>query len=170
MGSAPENAERQAGGWHKLRAGREKCTARRRDGQTCEAPAVPGALICRRHGGGAPQVKIAAQRRQLQMALWTAHAGFGTVRGKAGQFECPVPNHGRRARPGGVRGEVPAASRGASLRPEQAQPRSLVRCQGCGPMNSTVITDWPRSGSSGPYRQKIRQLRGCCSPRRSPTP
>jgi hypothetical protein len=85
--TAPENAERQADGLHKLRAGREQCTATRRDGQPCEAPAIPGGLVCKRHGGGAPQVKIAAQHRQLQMALWVASADFKAVRGTPDQFE-----------------------------------------------------------------------------------
>jgi hypothetical protein len=85
--TAPENAERQADGLHKLRAGREQCTATRRDGQPCEAPAIPGGLVCKRHGGGAPQVKIAAQHRQLQLALWVASADFEAARGTPEQFE-----------------------------------------------------------------------------------
>jgi hypothetical protein len=84
--TATENAERQASGLHKLRAGREQCTATRRDGQPCEAPAIPGGLVCKRHGGGAPQVKIAAEHRQLQMALWVASADFEAVRGTPEQF------------------------------------------------------------------------------------
>jgi hypothetical protein len=85
--TAAENAERKAGGLHKFRAGREQCTATRRDGQPCEAPAIPGGLVCKRHGGGAPQVKIAAQHRQLQLALWVAGADFDAARGTSEQFE-----------------------------------------------------------------------------------
>jgi hypothetical protein len=85
--SAAENAERQANGRHKLRAGRDQCTATRRDSQPCEAPAIPGGLVCERHGGAAPQVRIAAQHRQLQLALWMARADFRAVRGTPDQFE-----------------------------------------------------------------------------------
>jgi hypothetical protein len=35
---------------------RERCNATRRDGEPCQAPAVKGATVCRRHGGAAPQV------------------------------------------------------------------------------------------------------------------
>ena len=35
---------------------RERCSARRRDGQPCGAPAAKGAVVCRVHGGAAPQV------------------------------------------------------------------------------------------------------------------
>jgi hypothetical protein len=41
---------------------RERCTARRRDGQQCGAPAVPGATVCRRHGGSAPAVRRNAEQ------------------------------------------------------------------------------------------------------------
>lgn len=85
--TATENAERQANGLHKLRAGREQCTATRRDGQPCDAPAIPGGLVCKRHGGGAPQVRIPAQHRQLQLAVWVASADFKAARGTPEQFE-----------------------------------------------------------------------------------
>lgn len=39
------------------------CTATSRSGNQCKLPAVPGATVCRVHGGAAPQVKAAANRR-----------------------------------------------------------------------------------------------------------
>ena len=40
-----------------------RCTARKRNGEPCKAMAARGATVCRVHGGSAPQVKAAAQRR-----------------------------------------------------------------------------------------------------------
>lgn len=43
---------------------RQQCTATAKSsGRQCAQPAVPGAVVCRVHGGSAPQVKAAAQRR-----------------------------------------------------------------------------------------------------------
>jgi len=56
-------------------AGRRRhdpCEAHRRDGQPCGAHAIPGGTVCEAHGGGAPQVKIAARHRELQFALFDA--------------------------------------------------------------------------------------------------
>jgi hypothetical protein len=50
----------------------DRCMARRRDGERCEAHAVPGGNVCEAHGGGAPQVRIAARLRELQFALLDA--------------------------------------------------------------------------------------------------
>jgi hypothetical protein len=61
---------------HKLRKGRERCAATRRDGWPCQAPAIPEGFVCRRHGGSAPQVRIAARHRQLQLALFVASSEF----------------------------------------------------------------------------------------------
>ncbi len=41
----------------------QRCTARNQAGGQCKNPAVPGATVCRFHGGAAPQVQEAAQRR-----------------------------------------------------------------------------------------------------------
>ncbi len=49
----------------RLRKGREGCGATCRDGHPCQAPAVPEALVCLKHGGSAPQVAIKARHRQL---------------------------------------------------------------------------------------------------------
>ena len=42
---------------------KQRCTARNQTGNQCKNPAVPGATVCRFHGGAAPQVIAAAQRR-----------------------------------------------------------------------------------------------------------
>ena len=61
---------------------RQQCAARRRDGERCGAPAVRGALVCRRHGGASPNTMRAARARsalQLHLAAmpyledWIAH-------------------------------------------------------------------------------------------------
>lgn len=40
-----------------------RCKARRTDGRPCGAYAIVGGVVCRAHGGAAPQVKRAARRR-----------------------------------------------------------------------------------------------------------
>ncbi|WP_426566397.1 HGGxSTG domain-containing protein [Angustibacter sp. McL0619] len=47
-----------------------RCTAHTRTGRPCKARPVTGATVCRMHGGSAPQVRAAAQRR-LQEAQAT---------------------------------------------------------------------------------------------------
>lgn len=42
---------------------KRRCKGHNRKGGQCGNPAVPGALVCTRHGGAAPQVVEAAQRR-----------------------------------------------------------------------------------------------------------
>jgi hypothetical protein len=49
-------------------ATRRSCRATRRDGAPCTNPPVKGALVCRMHGGAAPQVKRAARQRLLEAA------------------------------------------------------------------------------------------------------
>ncbi len=45
-----------------------RCNARKRNGEPCKAMAARGANVCRVHGGSAPQVNAAAQRRLQQAA------------------------------------------------------------------------------------------------------
>src|SRR5215472_13729628 len=40
-----------------------RCTAHRTNGEPCRAAALRGANVCYTHGGAAPQVRLAAQRR-----------------------------------------------------------------------------------------------------------
>ena len=71
----------------KLRKGRERCGATRRDGHPCQAPAVAEALVCLKHGGAAPQVLIASKHRQLQLALFVATREFEDAKGTDREFE-----------------------------------------------------------------------------------
>lgn len=43
------------------------CQAHRTDGTPCKNSAIRGGLVCSRHGGNAPQVREAANRRLLEM-------------------------------------------------------------------------------------------------------
>jgi hypothetical protein len=79
--------DREADGLHPLRKGRDQCTAHRRDGEECQAPAVPGTLVCRRHGGAAPQVLIKARHVELQMALHNAAQEHQAAKGTPGEFD-----------------------------------------------------------------------------------
>lgn len=45
-----------------------RCSARRKSGEPCRNYAIRGANVCRMHGGGAPQVRAAAQVRILMAA------------------------------------------------------------------------------------------------------
>ena len=46
----------------------DKCAGHNRRGLPCQKPPVPGATVCGLHGGKAPQVKAAAQRRVAEKA------------------------------------------------------------------------------------------------------
>lgn len=47
--------------------GRRRCSGRsKQTGEPCKQPPVPGAGVCRFHGGAAPQVRAAAERRALE--------------------------------------------------------------------------------------------------------
>lgn len=54
-----------------------KCTAHRRDGQPCGQHPVTGTDVCKMHGGLAPRVRAAGQRRKAQEAAERAVALFG---------------------------------------------------------------------------------------------
>lgn len=45
-----------------------KCAGHRSDGEPCEKWAIKGMRVCRTHGGAAPQVRAAAERRQAEAA------------------------------------------------------------------------------------------------------
>lgn len=77
----------EAAGPRKLRKGRHRCEATRRDGQRCQAPAIAGGTVCRRHGGGAIQVRINARRIQLLEARYAAYEAWQAVRGTPAEFD-----------------------------------------------------------------------------------
>jgi hypothetical protein len=45
---------------------KRQCSAHSRTGKQCKRWAVPGAIVCRYHGGMAPQVRAAADRRLVE--------------------------------------------------------------------------------------------------------
>jgi len=77
---AREADGREADGLHKLRKGRDRCSATRRDGEPCQAPAIEGGTVCRKHGGSAPQVAIAAKHVKLLEAAYVAHQEWEQAR------------------------------------------------------------------------------------------
>lgn len=72
---------------HQLRKGRDRCGATRRDGQPCQAPTIPEGLVCRRHGGAAPQVAIRARYMELLVARYAAWLDWEAARGTPGEFD-----------------------------------------------------------------------------------
>lgn len=86
MTRAHAREEDQPDGLHKLRRGRDRCSATRRDGQPCQAPAVEGSWVCRRHGGAAPQVQIKARHTLLLQAAYDTSRTFEEARGTPGEF------------------------------------------------------------------------------------
>ena len=80
-------ADGQPRGLHKLRQGRDRCGARRRDGEPCQAPAIPGGLVCRCHGGAAPQVAIRAKHTELLLARYVAYCDWEAARGTPREFD-----------------------------------------------------------------------------------
>ena len=70
---------------------KERCSARRRDGERCGAPAIPYGTVCRRHGGSLPNVQAAAKRRKDQAeqraALARAMAMIGSMRREIARFD-----------------------------------------------------------------------------------
>jgi len=57
-----------------------RCIAHRRDGKPCTMQAVRGGEVCRMHGGQAPQVRAAADRRVAEQAARAAVATYGLPR------------------------------------------------------------------------------------------
>ena len=57
----------------RIRQGR-RCRARRTNGQPCKAWAIVGGYVCRAHGGAAPHVRQAAERRAAEAQINRAAA------------------------------------------------------------------------------------------------
>lgn len=58
-----------------------RCTAiARGTGQRCKRFSAPGCTVCVKHGGGAPQVRAAGQRRLTEARARKAAAGLGIPR------------------------------------------------------------------------------------------
>ena len=70
-----------------LRKGRDRCSATRRDGWPCGAPAIPDGWVCLVHGGAAPQVQIAAKFRGLQMRAYITDCEWRESVGTPRQFD-----------------------------------------------------------------------------------
>ena len=51
-----------------------RCTARNQAGRRCGRASIPGGHVCRMHGGAAPQVRAAAERRLQVEQAWKAVA------------------------------------------------------------------------------------------------
>jgi hypothetical protein len=84
------NAEREAAGFHKLRKGRHQCEATTRDGERCQAPAIPGGSVCERHGGAAPQVRVRAALFLLHEARSEAADTLTAMLGTPGELQAVV--------------------------------------------------------------------------------
>lgn len=57
-----------------------RCTARNGRGEQCRNRPIRGGTVCSTHGGSAPQVKAAAERRQLERQALLAVETFGLPR------------------------------------------------------------------------------------------
>jgi len=57
--------------------GRRRCSARRTDGEPCKNSPLKGQMVCRYHGGAAPQAKAAAVRRQVEVEARQVLAELG---------------------------------------------------------------------------------------------
>jgi hypothetical protein len=85
-----QGAERQAAGLHRLRKGRRQCEATTRDGERCQAPAIPGGSVCKRHGGTAAQVRILAALFLLYEARSEAADTLTAAMGTPGELQAMV--------------------------------------------------------------------------------
>jgi hypothetical protein len=68
-------------------AARDRCGAKTRTGQPCGAPAIEYGLVCRRHGGAAPQVQLAAHQRRLEWELYLAAVELKAAEGTPRRFD-----------------------------------------------------------------------------------
>lgn len=62
-----------------------KCTAHKRSGKPCTQPRMKGAVVCRMHGGSAPQVRRSARERLAAMvdpALDVLYRNIKPTKGK----------------------------------------------------------------------------------------
>jgi hypothetical protein len=140
---ALDDEDREADGLHPLRQGRDQCTAHRRDGAECQAPAVPGALVCRRHGGAAPQVRIKARHFELQVALNDAGAAHQEAEGTPDEFDalCAWSRaknaldeyEAKLARLSELRAELRRSKAGAGSEDSRVQDASSTRARGARP-------------------------------------
>jgi hypothetical protein len=64
-----------------------RCTARRTNGQPCKRWAVAGGRVCPSHGGGAPQVKAAAERRQAEQRIERELGALADFRADGGSVD-----------------------------------------------------------------------------------
>lgn len=68
--TAAQRAAKRKGGKESAKdPDRAQCTAHKRNGDRCNNPPVRGAVVCRMHGAGAPQVKAKANQRLIEMVL-----------------------------------------------------------------------------------------------------
>ena len=79
--------DRQLDGLHKLRRGRDQCAATTRNGGRCQAPAIEGHYVCRRHGGGAPQVAMNAEYQQNLIRVYGVQREYEEAKGTAREFD-----------------------------------------------------------------------------------
>ncbi|MET7639350.1 HGGxSTG domain-containing protein [Streptomyces sp. NPDC005438] len=66
-----------------------RCTASTRSGKRCRGMAVTGTTVCRMHGGSAPQVQAAAERRAEVAEQLAARADWEATYGELGDAEDP---------------------------------------------------------------------------------
>lgn len=102
-----------------------RCKAHRRNGEQCRSHPIRGAVVCRMHGGSAPQVRAKAQERLELLAIKALGVmdelmedrKFPTTRFAAGRF-CYEQQHGRAVERVDmqVSGEVTLASKVAAAR------------------------------------------------------
>ena len=62
-----------------------KCTARRTNGEPCNAWAIKGGTVCRSHGGSIKHVRDAANRRLAEQEAAKTVATLGALLASAGE-------------------------------------------------------------------------------------